>query len=209
MQLRKIFVAGNRACAFVTVPLAVSFILMGKSIIEVWVGARFISSYTVLIILLIPSALYMAQSTSTRILFGMSLHRVLAYVVLFEGIANVVLSVALVRPLGIVGDAIGTAIPLFCTSVFFLPRHLCRKLDIPIREFLVKAYAYPLILSIPMIGVMLLMQRSVYAHNYLQLAINLGAGFLAYGVGLSWYVLTREPFGIQLRTLIQRYLYDV
>lgn len=209
VQLRKIFVAGNRACAFVTVPLAVSFILMGKSIIEVWVGARFISSYTVLIILLIPSALYMAQSTSTRILFGMSLHRVLAYVVLFEGIANVVLSVALVRPLGIVGDAIGTAIPLFCTSVFFLPRHLCRKLDIPIREFLVKAYAYPLILSIPMIGVMLLMQRSVYAHNYLQLAINLGAGFLAYGVGLSWYVLTREPFGIQLRTLIQRYLYDV
>jgi O-antigen/teichoic acid export membrane protein len=208
-QLRKIFVAGNRACAFVTVPLTVSFVLMGKSIIEVWVGARYVSSYTVLLILLIPSALYMAQSTSTRILFGMSLHKALAYVVLFEGIANVILSVALVRPFGIIGDAIGTAIPLLCTSVFFLPRHLCRKLDIPIWKFLVDAYAYPLILSIPMIIVMFVMQRSLYAHNYLQLAINLAAGFAAYGVGLLWFVLTRESFGIQLKTRLLRYLYPI
>ena len=139
----------------------------------------------------------------------MSLHKALAYVVLFEGIANVILSVALVRPFGIIGDAIGTAIPLLCTSVFFLPRHLCRKLDIPIWKFLVDAYAYPLILSIPMIIVMFVMQRSLYAHNYLQLAINLAAGFAAYGVGLLWFVLTRESFGIQLKTRLLRYLYPI
>ena len=127
------------------------------------------------------------------------------YVVLLEGIANVILSVTLVRPLGIMGDAIGTAIPLLCTSVFFLPRHLCRKLDIPVRQFLVEAYTYPLLLSIPMVIVMTFMQRYFYAHRYLQLAINLTAGFAAYGVGLLWFLLTREPLGIQLRTRISRY----
>jgi O-antigen/teichoic acid export membrane protein len=199
-QLRRVFVAGNRACAFVAFPLTVTLIVMGRSIIEAWVGPRYVSSYSVLLILLIPSTLYLAQSTSTRILFGMSLHKSLAYVVLLEGIANLILSIALVRPLGIVGDAIGTAIPLLCTSVFFLPRHLCRHLQIPIRTFLVESYTYPILLAIPMAIVMTFMQRSFYAHHYLQLVINLSAGFAAYGLGMLWFFLTREPLGIQLRT---------
>jgi O-antigen/teichoic acid export membrane protein len=204
VQLRRVFVAGNRACAFVTFPLTVTLIVMGKSIIEAWVGPRYVSSYIVLLILLIPSTLYMAQGTSTRILFGMSLHKSLAYVVLFEGIANLILSIVLVRPLGIVGDAIGTGIPLLCTSVFFLPRHLCRHLQISIRKFLVQAYTYPLLLCIPMAIVMIFMQRSFYAHRYLQLVINLSAGFAAYGLGILWFFLTQEPLGIQLRTRLFR-----
>ena len=144
-QLRKIFISGNRACALVMFPMTVSLVVMGKSVIEAWVGQRYISSYIILLILLIPSTLYQAQSTSNRILFGMSLHKSLAYVVLMEGIANVALSIVLVRPLGIVGDAIGTAIPLLCTSLFFLPRHTCRQLGIPVRKFLVEAYFYPVV----------------------------------------------------------------
>jgi O-antigen/teichoic acid export membrane protein len=205
VQLRKIFIAGNRACAFVTLPLTVTLVVMGKSVIEAWVGPRYVSSYLVLLILLIPSALYISQSSSNRILFGMSLHKSLGYVVLLEGIANVILSVALIRPLGIVGDAIGTAIPLLCTSLFFLPRHTCRHLNVPVWRFLVEAYTYPLVLCIPMSVVMVFMQRYFYAHHYLQLAINLAAGFAAYGIGILWFVLTREPLGIEARIRVSRY----
>ena len=135
---------------------------------------------------------------------SMSLHKGLAYVVLMEGIANVILSVALIRPLGIVGDAIGTAIPLLCTSLFFLPRHLCRHLEIPVRRFLWEAYAFPLALCVPMTIVLMLMQRAVYAHHYPRLLLNLGAGFAVYGIGVLWFVLTREPAGIELRTRLFR-----
>jgi O-antigen/teichoic acid export membrane protein len=204
-QLRKMFISGNRACALVMFPAVVVLVVMGKSVIEAWVGPRYVSSYTVLLILLIPSALYESQSTSTRILFGMSLHKTLAYVVLMEGIANVILSVALVRPLGIVGDAIGTAIPMLCTSLFFLPRHMCRQLGIPVRKFLVEAYVYPVVLCVPMIVVLLVMQRSFYAHRYPQLCLNLLAGFVAYGVGVTWFVLTREPLGIRVLSRMSRY----
>jgi O-antigen/teichoic acid export membrane protein len=205
LQLRKIFIAGNRACAFVTLPLTVTLIVMGKSIIEAWVGPRYVSSYLVLLILLIPSALYMSQSTSNRILFGMSQHKSLAYVVLLEGIANLILSIALIRPLGIVGDAIGTAIPLLCTALFFLPRHTSRHLGISVRRFLMEAYTYPLVLCIPMSVVLMFMQRYFYAHHYLQLVINLAAGFSAYGIGLLWFILTREPLGIEVRMRMSRY----
>jgi len=204
-QLRKIFISGNRACALVMFPMTVALVVMGKSVIEAWVGQRYVSSYMVLLIVLIPSTLYQAQSTSNRILFGMSLHKSLAYVVLMEGIANVILSIVLVRPLGIVGDAIGTAIPLLCTSLVFLPRHMCRQLGVPVREFLVEAYFYPVILCLPMILVLMVMQHSFYAHRYPQLVLNLLAGTAAYGVGVFWFILTREPLGIQLKTQMSRY----
>jgi len=87
----------------------------------------------------------------------------------------------------------------------FLPRHLCRQLDIPVRKFLVEAYFYPVVLCIPMTFVLLLMQRSFYAHRYPQLVLNLTAGIAVYGVGVLWFVLTREPLGIQLKTRMSRY----
>jgi hypothetical protein len=55
-------------------------------------GPRYVSSYIVLLILLIPSTLYYAQTGSNRILFGISQHRALAYVALIEEIAKVVLA---------------------------------------------------------------------------------------------------------------------
>jgi O-antigen/teichoic acid export membrane protein len=164
-----------------------------------------VSSYIILLIVLIPSTFYQAQSTSNRILFGMSLHKSLAYVVLMEGIANLILSIVLVRPMGIVGDALGTAIPLLCTSLFFLPRHMCRQLGVPLRRFLVEAYFYPTAFCLPMILVLVLMQRSFYAHHYPQLVLNLLAGLAAYGVCVLWFVLTREPVGIQLKARMSRY----
>jgi O-antigen/teichoic acid export membrane protein len=204
-QLRKIFISGNRACALVMFPMMVVLVVMGKSVIEAWVGPRYVSSYVVLLVLLIPSVLWESQSTSTRILFGMSSHKTLAYVVLAEGVINLILSIALVRPLGIVGDAIGTGLPLLLTALFFLPRHMCRQLDIPVRTFVAEAYLYPTVLCLPMTLVLVVMQRFFYAHRYPQLMLNLLAGFAAYGAGLTWYVLTREPLGIRLMARMSRF----
>lgn len=204
-RLRKIFITGNRACAFVMFPLFVSLVLMGKSVIEAWMGPRYASSYVVLLILVIPTTLYYAQTGSNRILFGISQHRPLAYVALIEGIANVILSIALVRPLGIVGDAIGTAIPLLCTALIFLPRHMCRLLHVPLQKFIVQTYSYPALFCLPMALALYLMQQSFFAHRYPQLIVNLLAGWTVYSIGVLWFVLTREPIGLQLRGRVIRY----
>jgi O-antigen/teichoic acid export membrane protein len=198
-RLRQIFIAGNRACAFVMFPICVSLVVMGKSVIEAWMGPRYVSSYIILLILLIPSTLYNAQTTSNRILFGISQHSTLAIIVLIEGVANVILSVILVRPLGIVGDAIGTAIPLVCTAIFFLPRHMCRRLEVPLRRFIPEAYFYPAVFCVPMAFALILIQRPFYAHRYPKLILNLLLGWIVYGIGVLWFVFTREPAGLRLR----------
>lgn len=186
-RLRKIFVAGNRACAFTALPITAVFIILGKSIIEVWVGKTYVAQgYPVLLILTIPYTLMLVQSASGRILFGMGKHGKLAVVTLIEGAANLVLSILLVRPFGIIGDAIGTAIPLAGTFLLFMPFHLCSRLGIRVTTYLRQAYVLPLMLCAPMAVVLVLMQHWFVAHTYRQLAVQLLAGGLAYAVCVGW-----------------------
>ena len=185
--LRQIFVVGNRFCALAIFPICATLVILGKSLIEVWVGAEYIAaSYPVLVIMILATTFMWAQGASSRILFGIGKHGTWAIVTLIEGIANVILSVILVRPYGIVGDSMGTAIPLFCSMVFFLPWHLCRRLGVRMGSYLRGAYLLPLLLCLPMVLTMLLMKTWFVPHTYAQLAIHLLAACLVYGAGLWW-----------------------
>ncbi|MGA7442673.1 MAG: oligosaccharide flippase family protein, partial [Candidatus Sulfotelmatobacter sp.] len=196
--LRKIFVAGNRACALIIFPLAAILIILGKSVIEAWVGRRYIAtSYPVLLALVIPSTLMLAQSASGRVLFGMAKHKSLAIVTLMEGAANLLLSIFLVRRYGILGDAVGTAIPLLCTTLLFLPRHLCHVLKLGLGVYLRQAFLLPLMLCVPLVAVLLLMRHWFVAHTYPQLLIQLLAGSAVYALGLLWAIWTRKAWQVE------------
>jgi O-antigen/teichoic acid export membrane protein len=196
-NLRKVFVTGNRLCAFTIFPVTAILLILGKSIIEVWVGSKYIvTSYPVLVILIIPSTLMWAQAASGRVLFGISKHRTWAFVTLAEGVSNLVLSVLLVRPYGIVGDALGTAIPLTCTMVFFMPGHLCRQLGIRLGTYLREAFVLPVFVSAPLVLALLLMRHWFVAHNYWQLGIQLLVGGIVYGLGLAWVFLTNRALRV-------------
>jgi O-antigen/teichoic acid export membrane protein len=195
--LRKIFVVGNRACSFIIFPITAILTILGKSVIEAWVGPKYVSaSYPVLLVLLYPTTLMLAQSASGRTLWGMAKHRTWAWVVLAEGISNLILSVILVRPYGIMGDAIGTAIPLTCSMILFLPRHLCRLLGIKLRTYLYRAFVLPLVLCIPLVAVLLLMQRWYVPHRLGPLLVQLVIAGLVYGVGLAWAFWTHRAWDV-------------
>ena len=195
--LRKILLLGNRACAFITFPITAVLTILGKSVIEAWVGPKYVAaSYPILLVLLYPTTLMLAQSASGRTLWGLAKHRTWAWVVLAEGIANIVLSVILVRPFGIMGDAVGTAIPLACSMIFFLPGHLCRLLRIKLRTYLYGAFMLPLALCVPLVGVLLLMQRWFVPHGLGQLLIQLLIAGLVYGAGLGWAFWTHRAWDV-------------
>jgi O-antigen/teichoic acid export membrane protein len=196
-RLRKILLAGNRACALIIFPISAILITLGKSVIEAWVGARYITaSYPVLLVLVIPITCALAQAASTRILYGMAKHQALAWVTLMESIANLALSIVLIRPFGIVGDAAGTAIPLLCTTLFFMPRHLCRLLGVRIGTFLREAYTFPLLITIPMVATLILVQHWFVAHNYLQVGLQVLIGLVPYGIGVAWATWTRRVWQV-------------
>jgi len=198
-RLRKIFVAGNRMCALVILPVCAIWVILGKSVIEAWVGARYVAtSYPVLLILLFPSTMMLMQTASSRVLFGMGKHQMLAKVTLAEGIANLVLSVLLVRKFGIVGDAIGTAIPLSCTVLLFIPQHLCRLLKLRLLSYLREAFLLPLVLTMPLVIALLLLRRWFIPHHLLQLAGQVAMALSVYGAGIGWAVWTRRAWKIDV-----------
>jgi len=191
-RLRRTFMAGNRACALIIFPLCTTLVILGKPIIESWVGIQYVASYSILVVLIIPRTMYLAQSTSIRILLGIGRHRVLASVLLLEGSLNLVLSLLLVRHFGIVGVALGTAIPLACTSLVFLPRHLCHVLNLPLRGSLTRIYRLPLILCIPMTGVLWAINHAFPVHRSSEVLLQIACGGVVYGAGLLGVIFLRR-----------------
>jgi O-antigen/teichoic acid export membrane protein len=196
-RVRKIYIAGNRVCAFLILPITAILILFGKHIIRIWVGARYVPhSYPVLVVMIVPFALMLSQAASTRILFGLGKHQTLAAIIVIEGIANVILSIALVPWLGIVGDALGTAIPLSFTYLVFMPRHLKKQIGVPIGTFLREVYTLPILLTLPLVAVLWLANRFLYPRNLIQLTLETLAVSSIYGVGLLWAYRTNRAFHV-------------
>lgn len=195
--LRKMLVLGNRACASIIFPITAILTILGKSVIDVWVGPKYIAtSYPVLLVLLYPVTLMLAQYSSGRILWGMAKHHTWAWVALGEGTANLILSVILVRPYGILGDAVGTAIPLTCSMIFFLPQYLCRQVGIKLRTYLYQAYLLPLAMCLPVIATLLLMQRWFVPHHLGPLLVQIAIVGVVYGGCLSWAFLTHRAWDV-------------
>jgi O-antigen/teichoic acid export membrane protein len=196
-RVRKIYIAGNRVCAFLIFPITAILIVFGKHIIRIWVGGRYVPhSYPVLVVMIIPFALMLAQAASTRILFGLGKHRTMAAVTVIEGVANLILSIALVRPLGIVGDALGTAIPLSFTCLVFLPRHMKKQIGVPVGTFLREAYTLPILLTLPLVTALLLANRFFYPRNLIQLVVETLVVGSVYMVGMFWAYRTHRAFHV-------------
>ena len=195
--LRKVFLAGNRACALVIFPLCALLVVLGKEIITVWVGAKYVSSYPILLVLIISKTLFLAQSSSTRMLVGLGRLRLLTLIVALDGVANVILSIVLLHYCGILGVALGTAIPLTCTSLFFLPRHLCRILNIRLGHFLQQAYLAPMAITIPMAGILLLLREGLPGATWSTLLLQVGMASVVYVVSLGCWRLLSRPYSLR------------
>ena len=196
-RLRTIWIAGNRACALIIFPITALLMILGKSIITAWVGAKYVAqSYPVLLVLALPMMFTLAQGASTRILYGMAKHRPLAFVTLMESIANLILSIVLIRPFGIIGDAFGTAIPLMLTSIVFMPRHMCRLMGVRIGTYLREAYALPVLLTLPLVVTLLLVRQWFVARTVFAVAFQAALGFVPYGVGLLWAVRKKHAWQV-------------
>src|ERR1700688_2773781 len=180
-RVRKIYIAGNRVCAFLIFPITAILIVFGKHIIRIWVGGRYVPhSYPVLVVMIIPFALMLAQAAVTVI----------------EGVANLILSIALVRPLGIVGDALGTAIPLSFTCLVFLPRHMKKQIGVPVGTFLREAYTLPILLTLPLVAALWLANRFFYPRNLVQLVLETLALSSIYMAGMFWAYRTHRAFHV-------------
>lgn len=205
-RMNKLLIEGNRICAFITFPCAALFVILGKPLIALWMGPRYVaSSYIILVILMAPTVLWFSQIASTRILYGMNRHEWLAKVRMTDGVVSLILCLLLVRPFGITGVAIGLSVPWAFVAIFLLGPHLCRTLHLPLLRTFARTYLPPLALTAPLVALLLFMQHLFPVPQLSTFVLQVVCGAVLYGSGLLWLFLTKEAMGIKVRgQLIER-----
>jgi hypothetical protein len=70
-------------------------------------------------------------------------------------------------------------------------------LKLRLGSYLRHAFLLPLGLTVPLVCVLLLLQRWFVPHHYLQLAEQMSIGLAVYGVGIAWAVWSRKVWQIE------------
>jgi O-antigen/teichoic acid export membrane protein len=110
-------------------------LMVGKAFISRWVGDRYLDAYPVLVVLTCAVILEATQYPSNNVLMAIAKHRYFAIVNIAEGICNLVLSIILVRYLGMLGVALGTLIPLVITRLFIMPFYLAKCVGLQLGKY--------------------------------------------------------------------------
>ena len=142
-RMREVLLRANQACAWLMLPGAALFVLCGKSVIAFWVGERYAGIYPVFVVLLSVKAMFFSQAAAPRVLLGIGRHGRFVRLLALEAALNLLLSVALVQRWGILGVALGTALPMSVTAIALLPRLLSRVTGVSALTYLRMVYAAP------------------------------------------------------------------
>jgi O-antigen/teichoic acid export membrane protein len=143
--VRAYFLHATRLVLYFVLPIQAGLYVLGKPFLTIWLKDQpdvAAAAVPVLWVLATTLSLTIAQSVASRVLYGMGRIRLFARVALLEGLTNLVLSLALVRPFGIKGVAWGTAIPHagFC---LFVIAHAATLLGVRLGEY-ARAWVPPL-----------------------------------------------------------------
>lgn len=127
----------SRIICFIATLMLVPLVAYIKPLLEVWLELEDPLSHICAIILLMSTYfLVIFRSGSVQILLMCGRQKELTYVALTECVANLVLSIILVRYLGIVGVALGTLIPnLVLGCVYNIPT-ACKFAKVGLWEFM-------------------------------------------------------------------------
>jgi O-antigen/teichoic acid export membrane protein len=144
-EIRRLFVDMTRLSALASLAIGSMLILHGRTVLLLWVGPQYVSSYPILVLLAIGAIASSAQLGTIHTLIAKGRHRAYGIWTLGEGLANLILSIIWARRYGIVGVALGTAVPLLVVKLTLQPWYVTRVLNMSLGEYFSKALARPLI----------------------------------------------------------------
>ena len=190
-QNKQLYLVGTKYSLLLLSPIIVVLYLVGDDFIGLWMGENYaVPSGAVLCILLVGHTFFLAQLIAHGILKGISRHKMLAFFLCGEALVNLGLSVWLAEDYGIVGVALGTAIPLVVANVVILPIYTCSVLNIGYVSYLWTSILKPLI--IPILVLVAFIYLDVQISTYLELIIFSLSFALLFGLCAFLFMLELE-----------------
>lgn len=152
-ELRRALLLGVAINVLITLPVAAAFMILGDQFIALWMGTEFAEpSGAVLAVLAAAAVVAAPQYIVSSVLYGISRHRTIALLRIAEAVANLALSVVLVKWMGLVGVALGTAVPSAVIVLLVLPFTVCPMLGVALGDYYDRAYLRPLVAVAPFVA---------------------------------------------------------
>lgn len=131
---KRSFLAGSRVALASSMFLAFGMIAWSRDFVIRWMGRGFADVYPVVIVLSLAVFMETSQSTSVNALYASLHQKAYATLNISEAVSNLILSILLVKPFGMLGVAIGTLIPSVIFRGIIQPIVVERFLHITVRE---------------------------------------------------------------------------
>lgn len=191
--LQRAILQQARFCAMAMWPIFLTFIIRGHAFIGLWMGASYSDlSGHVLWVLSIPWLFGTGASVLASGMLGISQHKRVVPFALAEGISNLLLSIALVKRMGILGVAWGTTLPNLATTMVFWPWYTRRTIGVPVGKYVYSLWLRPAIAMIPFAICTYLADRWWHASGLFYFFAQIAAVLPAAALGVWFLGLSSE-----------------
>jgi O-antigen/teichoic acid export membrane protein len=190
-RLRTIFIQGTRLSLVMVMPLAAAMFLLARPLVLAWVGPRFTDSIIVTQVLMCVVAIRVGTSTATTVLKGSGEHRLVAFSNASAALANVGISLLLIRRFGLVGQAFGTLIPIAFFCIVVLWPAACRRVGLDVLNAF-RVAVWPTVWPVAVMALVVVPLRGVMPARLYTVALAAGVGTLAYAVTFLALAVTKD-----------------
>jgi len=185
--LRATLLDGTRIALGLAAGCALCMIGFGRELIDLWMGRGFEPSAVPLYVLALAGIVMVAQGPTGTILLGTGRHRLVAWTSILEIGLNAAVSIALVGRYGLVGVALGTAIPYVLLNVLVLMPLACRAVGVRLGEFL-RVSATPTLAALAIGGLTAVALHAVVEHTPLAILLLNGTAVAAAYAAAFWLI---------------------
>lgn len=134
-NIRFIYTRGVKYFSFLTFVVGGITMNFAHYLILLWMGPGYEISVSMLKILILPAAVFVPQAMAFSVMYGVGKHRKLLYIIIVEGLLNLILSILLVGRYGLTGIAVGTVIPQVIIYLVVMPVVIKSILNINLRQY--------------------------------------------------------------------------
>lgn len=205
-KMEELFTRGSRFPVIMTLPIILFLVILGREFISLWMRAKLEpldirQSHIIFVILAIPNILTISWQAGAQMLVGLAKHRFPAYLFIVAAGLNLALSIIFIHYWGIVGVALGTAIP----EILIKPvMHFYYKkvFDISMSRYYWNVWSRIIPLALALTALMLFQKQYAPTFSLPQLLLVAAVDGLLFWLASYWVLDTYERH--VLRQILKR-----
>ena len=162
------------------------FILFGQNFVSLWAGKEYEKSFWIALIIMIPLTIPLIQNIGILILQAKKKHRFRSIVLLIVAVINIGITIMLVKLIGFIGAAIGTAFALTVGQIIIMNIYYHKVIGLNILRFFkeISKGILPVILISLTTGFFI---RMINGNSWVILGMQLIIFLLIYGLS-AWFI---------------------